>query len=64
MRRCAFDKSSAKGVGVGEVGLKMCISMRPLFLFSEERHVIARIVGELVGVAGVKRLGGPRREAS
>ena len=64
MRRRAFDKALAEGAGVGEIRHEIRVSMRTLFLFSEERHVIARIVGELVGVAGVKCLGGPRREAS
>ena len=33
----------------------MSVAMRPLFFFGEERHFVARIVGELVGVAGVER---------
>jgi len=64
MRRCAFDQPLAEGVGVGKIGREMRIAVRALFLLGEYGHVIARIVGELVGVAGVKRLGGPRREAS
>ena len=35
----------------------MCIAMHPLLLLGEYGHVIARVVGELVGVAGVERLG-------
>ena len=55
MRRRAFDKALAEGVGIGEIGREMCVAVCPLFLFGEERHVVARIVGELVGVARIER---------
>ena len=51
-------------MGVGKIGREMRIAVRAFFLLGEYGHVVARIVGELVGVAGVKCLGGPRREAS
>ena len=36
MRICAFDKPLAEGAGIGEIGRKMCISIRlELFAFFE-----------------------------
>ena len=57
MRRRAFHKTLAEGTRVGEVGREVRVAVRALLLLVEERDVVARVVRELVGVAGVERLG-------
>lgn len=52
-----FDEPLAEGAGVGKVDGELHVAVGALRLFCEERHVIARVVRELIGVAGVERLG-------
>ena len=56
MRRRAFNKALAECAGIGKVGHEMRVAVRAFFLLGKEGHVVAGIVGELVGVAGVERL--------
>ena len=50
-----FDEASAEGAGVGEVDGELRVAVGALRRLVEERDVVARVVGKLVGVAGVSK---------
>ena len=52
-RHGLFDEAPAEGSGVGEVDGELRVAVGALRRLVKERDVIARVVGELVGVAGV-----------
>ena len=53
MSRGLFDESLTEGAGVGEVEGKLRVAVGALRRLVKERDVVARVVCELVGVAGV-----------
>ena len=55
MRHRLFDEPFAEGAGVGEVEGKPRIAVGAFRRLVKEVHVVARIVGELVGVARIER---------
>ena len=57
MHRSAFEKPPAESAGVGQVFRELFVAVGSLLLFREERYVIARIVRELIRVAGIEGFG-------